>query len=88
MKKDEKEVLNLDSAVENEINRKDDAKRTEMELKKKEERGVELPQRKVHAITNTRKGGKNIDPLNQNHKERGNLDSGSGSDKAHNRFNK
>lgn len=88
MKKEEKDILNLDSAVENEINSKDEAKRIEMDAKKKQERGVELPQRKVHDITNTRKGGKNIDPLNQNHKERGNLDSGSGQDRAASRKNK
>ena len=88
MKRTEKEELALEQALENEMNAKNDSKRLEMEIKKKQERGVQLPQQKVHEPTNYRKGTKNIDPLNQAHKERGQLDSGSGRDRAANRNNK
>lgn len=89
MKRTEKEELELEKALEREINAKNDSKRLEMEIKKKQERGVQLPQQKVHHVTSYRKGLKqNIDPLNQAHKERGQLDSGSGRDKAANRNNK
>lgn len=87
MKRTEKEELALEQALEREINAKTDSKRLEMEVKKKQERGV-IPEAKVHNVTSHRKGTKNIDPLNQAHKERGQLDSGSGRDRAANRNNK
>lgn len=88
MKRTEKEELALEQALENEMNAKNDSKRLEMDIKKKQERGVQLEQQKVHEPTNYRKGTKNIDPLSQVHKERGQLDSGSGRDRAANRNNK
>lgn len=82
-------MLDLETALEREMNRKDEAKRTELDIKKKAERGAELPQSKVHDVTDYRKGGKNIDPLNKSHMARkGNMDSGSGRDRAANRNNK
>lgn len=89
MKRTEKEELELEAALERELNSKDEAKRTELDIKKKVERGVEIPQNKVHDMTDYRKGGKNIDPLNKTHTARkGNMDSGSGRDRAANRNNK
>ncbi len=89
MKKDEKEMLNLEIALETEMSRKDEAKRTEIDMKKKAERGAELPESKVHDVTDYRKGSKNIDPLNKTHTARkGNMDSGSGQDRAASRKNK